>query len=82
MRICHNENQIPLIDDNGDGIGHGTSSQDALPLGGDGNLALDTYPGYDHDNSKEKNCLKEKLPLMKNIFERIPLLHKILERFF
>jgi len=82
MKICDNEDQIPLIDDNGDGVGHGTSSQDTLPLGGDGDLALNTYPGYDHDNSKEKNCLKEKLPLIKNIFERIPLLHKILERFF
>ena len=82
MKICDNNNQIPLIDDNGDGIGHGTSSQDALPLSGDGNLALDTYPGYDHDNSKEKNSLREKLPFVKNILKMIPLLYKILEIFF
>jgi len=34
----------PQIDDNGDGIGHGTKWQDQLPLWGDGNLALNTYP--------------------------------------
>jgi len=34
----------PQIDDNGDGIGHGTKWQDKLPLYGDGNLALNIYP--------------------------------------
>jgi len=47
-----NDMQIPLIDDNGDGIGHGTAGEDDLPLGGDGALAKNTYPGYDHDNSR------------------------------
>jgi hypothetical protein len=40
------EKQVPLIDDNGDGIGHGTEDADYLPIGGDGNLALVTYPGW------------------------------------
>ena len=38
------DDQNPQIDDNGDGKGHGTSSIDTLPLGGDGYLALNTYP--------------------------------------
>jgi len=38
------DDQNPQIDDNGDGKGHGTSSIDKLPLGGDGYLALETYP--------------------------------------
>ena len=36
--------QNPQIDDNGDGIGHGTHGRDYLPIGGDGYLALFTYP--------------------------------------
>lgn len=37
--------QNPKIDDNGDGIGHGrTFFADRLPIGGDGHLALETYP--------------------------------------
>jgi len=36
--------QNPQIDDNGDGTGHGTNKPDTLPLGGDGYLALNTYP--------------------------------------
>jgi len=36
--------QNPQIDDNGDGIGHGTTGRDYLPMGGDGYLALCTYP--------------------------------------
>jgi len=38
------DDQNPQIDDNGDRKGHGTSSVDKLPLGGDGYLALETYP--------------------------------------
>ncbi len=38
------DEQNPQIDDNGDGRGHGTSSIDKLPIGGDGYLALETYP--------------------------------------
>ena len=34
----------PWIDDNGDGKGHGTIFVDKLPIGGDGYLALSTYP--------------------------------------
>jgi len=34
----------PLIEDNGDYIGHGTWRTDKLPLQGDGSLALETYP--------------------------------------
>jgi hypothetical protein len=34
----------PKIDDNGDNKGHGTDDVDILPLGGDGLLALNTYP--------------------------------------
>ena len=47
--------QSPQIDDNGDKKGHGTNERDTLPLGGDGDLALNTYPGYEHDNSKNRN---------------------------
>jgi len=36
--------QNPQIDDNGDGNGHGTTSVDHLPVGGDGLTALSTYP--------------------------------------
>ncbi len=36
--------QNPQIDDDGNGAGHGTTSANTLPLGGDGSLALDTYP--------------------------------------
>jgi len=45
--IADDENintQNPQIDDNGDGIGHGTTGRDYLPMGGDGYLALFTYP--------------------------------------
>jgi hypothetical protein len=42
------DEQNPLIDDNGNGIGCGTSASDTLPLwdgtGWDGNLALNTFP--------------------------------------
>lgn len=38
------DDQNPQIDDNGDKKGHGTSSIDTLPIGGDGYLALNTYP--------------------------------------
>ena len=34
----------PLIDDNGDGKPSGTWKVDRLPIGGDGILALNTYP--------------------------------------
>ncbi len=36
--------QNPLIDDDGTLPGHGTSDPDKLPIDGDGNLALNTYP--------------------------------------
>jgi len=36
--------QHPWIDDNGDRKGHGTIFVDKLPLGGDGYLALETFP--------------------------------------
>ena len=36
--------QNALIDDNGDSKGHGTDDPDILPIGGDGYLALRTYP--------------------------------------
>ena len=38
--------QNPKIDDNGDRKGRGTLWADNLPIKGDGNLALDTYPKY------------------------------------
>ena len=38
------DDQNPQIDDNGDRVGHGTSAVDILPVGGDGYLALSTYP--------------------------------------
>ena len=82
MRICDNEYQIPLIDDNGDGVGHGTAAQDTLPLSGDGNLALNTYPAYEHENSKEKNSLKTRLPLMQNLLEKIPIFYRLLKVLF
>ncbi len=36
--------QNPKIDENGDGVGSGSLRADKLPLNGDGNLALNTYP--------------------------------------
>ena len=36
--------QHPQIDDNGDGKGHGTIFVDKLPIDGDGDLALKTFP--------------------------------------
>jgi len=38
------DDQNPQIEDNGDGNSHGTSAIDKLPIGGDGYLALNTYP--------------------------------------
>lgn len=82
IKVCDNSNQIPLIDDNGDGVGHGTSSEDTLPLEGDGKLALKTYPGYNHCNSKEKNSLKKKIiSLIGNLLKK-PLFHRLLNSFF
>lgn len=42
---CYFSNRMnPQIDDNGDGFGTGTPEYDALPLNGDGDLALNIYP--------------------------------------
>ena len=73
ISIESNEDQIPLIDDNGDKRGHGTSNVDTLPLKGDGNLALQIFPGYEHDSSK--NIIKSKILEIINTF-----LNKIIEK--
>jgi hypothetical protein len=75
--INTNDDQIPLIDDNGDKQGHGTSDKDTLPLSGDGNLALNTYPGYQHDNSRSifnKRILEKINLLLNRIIEKLELL--------
>ena len=77
ISINSNDDQIPLIDDNGDKQGHGTNDKDTLPLSGDGNLALQTYPGYQHDNSRSvyKTKVLEKINLLLNrIIEKLELL--------
>jgi len=66
------ETQNPQIDDNGDQIGHGTHNKDDLPIGGDGNFALQTYPGY---NSINRNIV---IPLKLDRFNI--LLNKIFEK--
>lgn len=73
ISINSNDEQIPLIDDDGNKIGHGTSSADKLPLKGDGDLALKTFPGYQHDSSK--NTIKSKILEIINIF-----LNRIIEK--
>jgi len=64
-QIPSDKHQIPLIDDNGDGIGHGTDEVDKLPIGGDGNLALITYPGGNYLND-ESASLSEHLQELAN----------------
>ncbi len=39
------QQQIPQIEDNGDNVPHGYYTPDTLPVGGDGNIALITFPG-------------------------------------
>jgi hypothetical protein len=43
-KLTKKEKQNPLIDDNGDGIGHGSGDPDVLPIGEDGIKALNTFP--------------------------------------
>ena len=45
LKTIRTKHQNPQIDDNADGKGHGrTFFADRLPIGGDGSLALETYP--------------------------------------